>query len=123
MKRERKDRALKNISGGTQIGFGLHDLPLLASYPRSGTNWIRYIVESISGLPTPGEHRLLSGTNYCIDRAHCAYPIISSYKKVVLVLRDYRECILRHHKESWINYTDVLSLLSDEDLKNYSKFN
>ena len=33
-------------------GWGLHDLPLLASYSRSGANCIRFIIEDISGRPT-----------------------------------------------------------------------
>lgn len=97
-------------------GFGLYHLPLLASYSRSGTNWIRYVLESITNLPTPGEKRLISGNNYCIDRAHCAFQRMESYQTVILVLRDYRECLLRHHHYSWPDYADVATFLSDETL-------
>lgn len=106
-----------NLGGNVYRGFGLYDRPLLASYPRSGTNWTRYIIESLSGRPTPGQTRLIEGTNYYIDRAHQAYPVMNRYKKVVLVLRDYRECILRHQKAVWSNYSDVLSLLSDQGIR------
>lgn len=98
-------------------GFGLHDLPLLASYSRSGTNWIRYFIEFASGLPTPGQTRLIQGKNYFIDRAHCAYPIMTNYNRVLLVLRDYRECLLRHHKESWYKQPNVEAFLTNEALK------
>ena len=97
-------------------GFGLYDRPLLASYSRSGTNWIRYFIENTSGHPTPGQMRLIQGDNFWIDRAHCAYPIMKLYKKVVLVIRDYRECILRHHEHVWPNYSDVVTFLTDERL-------
>ncbi|MFQ5965699.1 MAG: hypothetical protein ACE5KZ_15610 [Candidatus Scalinduaceae bacterium] len=98
-------------------GIGLYQRPLLASYSRSGTNWIRYIVEYISGCPTPGQKRLISGNNYYIDRAHRAYPVMKFYKKVVLIIRDYRECILRHHKDIWSDYPNVVALLTDAELE------
>ena len=95
-------------------GLGLYHRPLLVSYPRSGTNWVRYIVECISGCPTPGEERLVSGDNYFLDRAHRAYPVMKLYKKVLLIVRDYRECILRHKQDVWSDYPDVVALLTDE---------
>lgn len=98
-------------------GFGLYQRPLLASYSRSGTNWIRYIVEYISGCPTPGQKRLISGNNYYVDRAHRAYPVMKFYKRVVLIIRDYRECILRYYKGTWSDHPDVVALLTDEGLK------
>ena len=98
-------------------GFGLYHLPLLASYSRSGTNWVRYFIEFTSGHPTPGQTRLIQGNDYYIDRAHCAYPIMDSYQQVVLVLRDYRECLLRHYKREWFKKRVVTRFLTNEDLK------
>lgn len=109
--------APKKKRGSMSYGFGLCDLPLLASYSRSGTNWVRYFIEYTSGHPTPGQTRLIQGDNYFIDRAHCAYPIMNSYKKIVLVLRDYKECLLRQNKESWLKHPDVYSFLTSEELK------
>ena len=117
LKRWRLHLAKKRILGDTANGFGRLQCPLLVSYPRSGTNWIRYIVEYISECPTPGQKRLISGTNYYIDRAHRAYPTMRFYFKVVLLIRDYRECILRHHEDIWRDYPDVAALLTDEGLK------
>lgn len=82
-------------------GFLRYDLPLLVSYPRSGTNWIRYIIEYISGQPTPGQPRLHTGGNFIIDRAHKAYPILHQHPKAILVIRDYRECLLRSLPDLW----------------------
>ncbi len=100
----------------TLHGFGRYDLPLLASYSRSGTNWIRYFLESVTDLPTPGQTRLHRGTHYCIDRAHRAFKIMHRYPKVVLLVRDYRECILRQHMDVWSAYADPIALLTDEGL-------
>ena len=62
-------------------GHGFYDKPLLVSYPRSGTNWIRYIIESLSGKPTPGQERVHTGTDYVMDTAHKGYPVIHRYNK------------------------------------------
>ena len=39
------------------------------------------------------------------------------YQKVVLLVRDYRECILRHHRDIWSAYPDPTTLLMDEGLE------
>ena len=101
----------------TLYGFGRYDLPLLASYSRSGTNWVRYFLESVTGRPTPGQTRLHRGHDYCIDRAHRAFKVMHRYQKVVLLVRDYRECILRHHQKIWSAYADPITLLMDEGLE------
>lgn len=99
---------------GHQIyGYGRFDLPLLASYSRSGTNLLRYIIESISGRPTPGQVRVYHGINFIIDRAHKAYPVMDRYPKVILLLRDYRECLLRHNEGLWMKLQNVESFLQD----------
>jgi hypothetical protein len=95
-------------------GFHLFHLPLLASYSRSGTNLIRYAVEHISGRPTPGQKRLHKGPNLVFDRAHKAYPVMERYPCAILVLRDYRECLLRQHAGLWHKCPDVVSFLENE---------
>lgn len=37
--------------------------PILAAYPRSGTNWTRYCIEYFSKKPTPGRKRIYSKNN------------------------------------------------------------
>ena len=101
----------------TLHGFRQYDLPLLASYSRSGTNWVRYFLESVTERPTPGQPRIYHGDNYCIDRAHRAFKVMPRYQKVVLLVRDYRECILRHHRDIWSAYPDPTTLLMDEGLE------
>jgi hypothetical protein len=94
------------------IGFRLFDKPLLISYSRSGTNWIRYVIEYLTGKPTPGAARLIrKGNDYVIDRAHRGYAVINEYKKVILIIRDYRECLLRHMPEEWRNSSSVHDFL------------
>jgi hypothetical protein len=87
--------------------------PLLASYPRSGTNWIRYFIEQVTNRPTPGQFRCVSGTDYVIDRAHKAYPVLHKYRRVILVVRDYKECFLRNNKTHWLATNDVDLFLED----------
>lgn len=107
--------AKRRLAKGDQItGYGRYDLPLLASYSRSGTNWFRYVVESLSGRPTPGQVRLHLGTDYILDRAHCAHEVVSRYGRVILLLRDPRECLVRHHQDLWRKSKDVVSFLEDE---------
>ena len=84
----------------------------LLSYPRSGSTWVRYIIEQISGRPTSGcpgsggdpplERRFKTGrVNLDLE------PIIYKYHrfdhakmqpvgKLLVIVRDYREAILRH---------------------------
>ncbi len=109
-------RRSRPTQGKAITGCSRFDLPLLASYSRSGTNWIRYFIETCSGRPTPGQRRRLSGDDYIIDRAHCAYPVIHRYSKVILVIRDYRECLLRHNKDHWKPGMDIAQFLEDQQL-------
>lgn len=110
-------RSRKKHQGNVIDGFSKYELPLLASYSRSGTNWIRYFIETITHRPTPGQFRCVSGTDYVVDRAHRAYPVLHKYERVILVVRDYRECLLRHNKNHWRATKDVKSFLEDSKLK------
>jgi len=100
--------------GNVIQGCWRYDLPLLASYSRSGANWVRYTLEYISEQPTPGQVRLYYGNKYVIDRAHQAYPVMDKYRDVILVVRDYRECLLRHLAPLWARTQDVVSFLENE---------
>ena len=111
------DTTVRRLNGNVNIGFALYHRPLLVSYPRSGTNWIRYIIESITSKPTPGQTRLHTGTDYYIDRAHQAYDVMHRYRKVLMVIRDYREAIIRHHTECWQATHNVCTFLDNESIK------
>jgi len=104
-------------SGSVERGYGLYHLPLLASFSRSGTNWVRYIIEWSTGKPTPGAPRLIRGYDFVCDRAHKAYPIMENYGKVLFVLRDYRECLLRHHWKAYETSESIEHFLLRDDLK------
>ncbi|MEM7689202.1 MAG: hypothetical protein AAF291_09280 [Pseudomonadota bacterium] len=106
-----------HIPGNVITGRALHQIPLLASYSRSGTNWIRYFIETCSKRPTPGQLRVVKGTHYIIDRAHCAYPDMHNYCRVVLVLRNYKECLLRHNEKEWVKDRDVVRFLQRQDIE------
>lgn len=113
-----KLRAVKSSNkneGNVIDGFSNYHLPLLLSYSRSGTNWIRYFIEVTTSRPTPGQKRLLGGSNYYLDRAHAGYRNIHNYQKVLLIVRNYKECIVRHHGMNLIKsqYSDVVNFLND----------
>lgn len=92
-------------------------VPLLISYPRSGTNWVRYIIEFLSDKPTPGFTRLIEGEDFIIHRAHDGYRIIDKYKKVILIIRNYKECIIRHQGINRIReYEHTSEFLKDSSL-------
>jgi len=95
-------------------GLRKYELPLLISYSRSGTNWLRYIIEYASEKPTPGLVRLVSGDNYIIDRAHKGFEVIENYKKVLLIIRDYRECLIRQNQILWDKHKNVEKFLNDQ---------
>lgn len=116
---KKKWRQIRGCDGNVFYGYGLYDRPLLVSYSRSGTNWIRYIIEYLSGKPTPGQLRLYKGkrNKFFIDRAHCGFEVMHQYNKVILIIRDYRECLLRHNHELWSKTNDVKTFLEDQTVK------
>jgi hypothetical protein len=106
------------LSGRRNVteGFGFFHLPLLVSYARSGTNMVRYIVEAISGRSTPGQKRLHKTPDVILDRAHCAFPVMDRHPRVILVLRDYRECLLRQHAGAWREKPEVARFLEMDEV-------
>jgi hypothetical protein len=106
--------AKKTKQRSPHAGYKWYDLPLLASYPNSGTNLTRYIIEYFTMCPTPGQPRLIHGDNFCIDRAHIAYPIMHNYTNVIMLLRDYKECIVKTRPRRAAEHKDVSKFLSVE---------
>jgi hypothetical protein len=77
---------------------------LLVSYPRSGSNWTRYVIEFLTKRPTPGHFRLIIGKRRMVfDRSHIWENQRSSdaYDKLVLLIRNYKECLIRHHDQKF----------------------
>jgi hypothetical protein len=86
---------------------------IIVSYQRSGLNWVRYCIEALTGLRTPGRPKLLRSGEVGVYRTHyvrknkrpdstaCRFygsdgrPL---HSRVVLLLRDYRESFLRVSK-------------------------
>ncbi len=54
------------------------------------------------------------GYDFAIDRAHKGFSVISQYKKVLLVIRDYRECLLRHCHADWEKLNNVVDFLESD---------
>ncbi len=102
-------------TGSVLEGFQLYTRPLLISYSRSGTNWVRYIIEYLSQQPTPGYVRSKSGVNFVIDRAHAGYKNIHNYNKVMLVIRNYKECLVRHDSIEFVNSFATISDYLESD--------
>lgn len=102
----------------TLYGFKRYELPLLVAYSRSGTNWLRYFIEVVSLRPTPGHERYIKNrTDYIIDRAHCGYPIVEKHPRIILLLRNYKECMVRHYSaEKILAYPSVNAFLKDNTL-------
>ncbi|MEO9476656.1 MAG: sulfotransferase domain-containing protein [Cyclobacteriaceae bacterium] len=97
-------------------GRALYSLPVLVSYPRSGTNWLRFIIESLTDKRTPGQIRYSRSKEYAVDRAHCASKNGMKYDKMILVLRDYRECMLRHLDALWLHHQNVEDFLNEQNV-------
>ena len=80
---------------------------IVASYPRSGLNWVRYCVEHFSGRPTPGRPLLHREGAPILHRSHdlvgrdwwgpVPWPTLlgpdglPQYRRLVLLLRNYKE--------------------------------
>ncbi|MDP6670625.1 MAG: hypothetical protein QGI60_02310 [archaeon] len=75
-------------------------LPLLMSFPCSGSHWIRYCVEYFSGKRTPGRPLLvekdkLNPNDLIITRTHNCNSHTTRPAKLILLLRNYKELFLR----------------------------
>ena len=105
---------------GVYTGFERPELPLLITYSRSGTNWLRYVIELLSGRPTPGHERLHGGDDFVVDRAHQGYRVASEYQRIILVVRNYKESLVRHSIDEWTankdgsHRMDVVGFLEDK---------
>lgn len=106
---------------------------VLLSYPRSGNHWVRFIIEWFSSRPTKGMgpadppiHKNLpndgvlkhvKGNNFIIHKNH--YIPKGKMDKLILILRNPKECIYRHTKDLQINKIDsYMSLI--KFYENYS---
>lgn len=114
---------------------------LLLSYPRSGNTWFRYCVEAITKRKTHGylqedsghfdKNHLGSYTDLGVNeedpdiliKRHALEDLNEPVEKLILLVRNYKEVVIRHRIESWksgINL-DLLksSCTTSESSKNY----
>lgn len=92
---------------------------LVASYPRSGLNWVRYCVEHFSGRPTPGLPLLHRDGPFILHRSHDLaglgwwdqhpWPALYDpagrprYRRLLLLLRNYQEARARARQLTDLN--------------------
>ena len=123
-------------------GVLMKDRSYLVSYPRSGANWLRYCIEVISGRITHGvvpdvpltpldrsveeAARKILGKKLVPGIDIEAPPILqhshrwsSSYDTttIVLLVRDYKECILRDYRGTVGDDARVRQVISNNSLK------
>ena len=91
-------------------------MPLLISYSRSGTNLVSYIIATISSKEVlDGFTKDPNNQIYIVDRAHNGAKRVKHYSKIILLLRNYKECIVRHHGIERINeFQSIKSFLQDK---------
>jgi len=97
-------------------------MAVLLSYPRSGNTWLRYCIEFLSKRPTaiPGSKQQggnpvsevikgmgvnLKATPIC-SKSHNIGDISERHKLIVIV-RDYKEAIVRHYKNISNNHKEL----------------
>jgi len=107
----------------------------LVSYPRSGNTWVRFILEWVSGRPSKGlssidkpMHQRISGPlthvngETIIQKAHWVKNIKNKKGKLILIIRNPLEVILRHTKKldnkdiDW--YMSLIKIYEEWDHKN-----
>ena len=77
---------------------------LLISYPKSGSNWVRYSIEFLTKRPTPGHFRLiLNKKNPLFERVHGYNTklVMDDFDKIILLIRNYKECLISHRKQAF----------------------
>ena len=99
----------------------------LLSYPRSGSNWLSYCIEQLSGILTFGNYmdtKEKLNSKKCLianTRGHdyiesnnttYSFPSIKTFNKekdgLILLIRNYKECITRHMEHGDSDYLDLI---------------
>ena len=83
----------------------------IVSYPRSGNTWLRYVIEFLTNRPTNGicgpvnkadrlqpPIILKERTDFIAHKTH-NFDDVKEGDSVILCLRDYKECIIRHNSQ------------------------
>jgi len=90
-----------NEVGGGWVGVG---------YPRSANSWVRYIVKSCRGEAEVPVHFMKDENDYYIKRHWMQrYPYYNNMSRgFILLLRNYKEVIVRHNKQDKTDDPDFL---------------
>jgi len=81
----------------------------LISYPRSGNTWTRYIIEQISKRVTIDEGRGEKTQNPILIKRHDFCGSENKNKGLIVLIRDYREALIRHHDQKPVDMNEVLN--------------
>jgi hypothetical protein len=94
----------------------MKDRVMLFTLPHSGCNFVRYMIEFMTGRKTPGIARLVKEGPDILDRSHGFGPfpfcnrkapkLIAAHPKCIFMLRDYKEHIVRndYNPEEYAKY-------------------
>jgi len=91
---------------------------VITSFPRSGNSLVRFIIESVTGRPTLGDgtpeyrevhdrpiHTYIDGMDISGEpvaiKRHFPKDLAEVGESLILVLRDYKECIPSHKSDIW----------------------
>jgi DNA integrity scanning protein DisA with diadenylate cyclase activity len=69
------------------------------SFPRSGANWVRYISRYFLNINKKYDHTDNQGSEYFKTHGYDVKDLRNSNRQLVFVLRNFRECVYRHHHE------------------------
>lgn len=91
---------------------------IILSSPRSGNTWLRYITEFFTGFSSKGynekiriERSLINNNNdYKILKLHETFSYkIREEQKLLLILRDYKECLTRNLGVKKMKKTEIIT--------------
>lgn len=88
--------------------------PLLISYPRSARNWVKYCIQFLSKRPGSYHTASLFRPNFVFDQTHRAGLTgpLSGYRKCIIIIRNYKECLIRHNPDVFQNSASVQQFLT-----------
>ena len=78
---------------------------LVVTPPKSGTHWFMYSIAALTGIDTFADQRFSAYVDYDLDKAPLRHthgmtlkqypPLGHENEKVILLIRDYKECLVR----------------------------
>lgn len=100
---------------------------ILLGYPRSGSNWISYIIENTTSLLVAGSksdrmyHNKINSENCLVTLAHgntrSFWNNYNKNDKLIMMVRNYKECIVRRSGPNYKAIIDQLKGISPIERK------